>query len=214
MYIPVRNGIFPATPVNKERSSPQQLQPQMGSWWPLRELEKERMSVIRLLPLPTEWAPRKLETWKQDPGPENWGTYQSNDFSGPRFLYLPIHRKALHSLTGDTWFSFTNNHLLGLAWWCSGCQSVCQSRGHRLDPGSRKIPETNWAHAPQLLIPCSRAQEPQLLKPMHLAPMLRNQRSHFNEKPVQPDQERTLLITTKESPSAATKIQHNRKQIR
>ena len=35
------------------------------------------------------------------------------------------------------------------------------------------------AHMPQLLDPtCSRAQEPQLLKPEHLEPMLCNKRSH------------------------------------
>ena len=45
------------------------------------------------------------------------------------------------------------------------------------------------AHEPQLLNPRaqllslrSRAREPQLLEPTHLEPMLRNKRSHRNEK--------------------------------
>ena len=33
------------------------------------------------------------------------------------------------------------------------------------------------------------AYVPQLLKPMHLEPMLRNKRSHRNEKPVRRDEE-------------------------
>jgi len=28
----------------------------------------------------------------------------------------------------------------GLPWCCSGCESTCQCRGHRLDPWSGKIP--------------------------------------------------------------------------
>ena len=37
--------------------------------------------------------------------------YQWNDFSEPRFLHLPTHRKVLSSLTWDNWFSFVNNNL-------------------------------------------------------------------------------------------------------
>ncbi|KAJ8786649.1 hypothetical protein J1605_006138 [Eschrichtius robustus] len=28
----------------------------------------------------------------------------------------------------------------GLPWWCSGCESACQCRGHGFDPWSGKIP--------------------------------------------------------------------------
>ena len=40
----------------------------------------------------------------------------------------------------------------------------------------------HWTHVPQLLSLHSRAREPQLLKPAYLEPMLRNKRSHHNEK--------------------------------
>ena len=42
-----------------------------------------------------------------------WGAYERKDFSEPRFLYLPTHRKALNSLTWDIWFS------LIVTFWCS-----------------------------------------------------------------------------------------------
>ena len=45
--------------------------------------------------------------------PDGWGAYQRNDFSDPRPLHLPIHRKALNSLTWHNWFSLINsNHLM------------------------------------------------------------------------------------------------------
>ena len=47
----------------------------------------------------------------------DWGglaaaAYQRKDFSEPRLLHLPIHRKALNSLTWDIWFSLISNNLL------------------------------------------------------------------------------------------------------
>ena len=50
-------------------------------------------------------------------------------------------------------------------------------------PGRSHMPRSNWARAPQLLSLPSRTREPQLLKPSGLEPMLRNKRSHRNEKP-------------------------------
>ena len=50
-------------------------------------------------------------------------------------------------------------------------------------PGISHIPRSNLARAPQLLSLRSRAREPQLLKPVHLEPMLCNKRSHCNKKP-------------------------------
>ena len=44
--------------------------------------------------------------------PDSWGAYQRNDFSEPRLLHLPIHRKALNSLTWDVWLSLLNSNLL------------------------------------------------------------------------------------------------------
>ena len=53
---------------------------------------------------------------------------------------------------------------------------------------------------------------PQLLKPVHLEPVLRNKRSHHNEKPTHCNEEYPLLTATRESPRAATKIQHSQKK--
>ena len=49
-------------------------------------------------------------------------------------------------------------------------------------PGRSHMLRSNSACAPQLLSLCSRAREPQLLKPMNLEPVLLNKRSHRNEK--------------------------------
>ena len=40
------------------------------------------------------------------------GEYQRNNFNKPRLLHLPIHRKALNSLTWDVWFSLIRINLL------------------------------------------------------------------------------------------------------
>ena len=49
--------------------------------------------------------------------------------------------------------------------------------------GRSHMPWRNWACAPQLLSLRSTAREPQLRMPACLEPMLRNKRSHCNEKP-------------------------------
>ena len=73
-------------------------------------------------------------------------------------------------------------------------------------------------HTPQLLSLCSRARKLQLLsplaattKPAHLEPVLYNKRSHCNEKPLYHSEEEPLLYATRESPRAATEIQHSHK---
>ena len=45
-------------------------------------------------------------------GTYSWDTYERNDFSEPRLLYLPIYKKALNPLTCKIWFSLINNNLL------------------------------------------------------------------------------------------------------
>ena len=49
-------------------------------------------------------------------------------------------------------------------------------------PGKSHMPRSSSARGPQLLSLCSRAREPQLLKPVCLEPVLCNKRSHCNEK--------------------------------
>ena len=56
-------------------------------------------------------------------------------------------------------------------------------------PGRSHMPRSNYARAPQLLSLSSGAREPQLLKPTCLEPMLRNKRSHRNEKPAHRNEE-------------------------
>ena len=46
--------------------------------------------------------------------PDSWGADQWNDFNEPRLLHLPIHRKALNSLTWDVCFLW-----LAVIFWCS-----------------------------------------------------------------------------------------------
>ena len=53
-------------------------------------------------------------------------------------------------------------------------------------PGRSHMPQSNEACAPQLLslqATTTEARVPQLLKPARLEPVLRNKRSHRNEKP-------------------------------
>ena len=62
-------------------------------------------------------------------------------------------------------------------------------KGSSPGPGSSHMPQSNEARVPQLLSLHSRALKPQLLKPACLEPMLRNKRSHRNEKPMQRNEE-------------------------
>ena len=54
---------------------------------------------------------------------------------------------------------------------------------------------------------------PQLLKPMCLEPVLRNERSHRNEKPAHRNEEQPPLAATREGLRAATKTEHSHKLI-
>ena len=46
------------------------------------------------------------------------------------------------------------------------------------------MPQSNSAHVSQLLNLCTRAEEPQLLSPRALEPVLGNRRTYRNEKPI------------------------------
>ena len=86
----------------------------MVIWWALRKLRKEKntchQAALRLQPLPAV-SPRGLQMWKHGMlVPESWGAYQMNDFSEPRLLHIPKHRKVLNSW--DMWFSLINKNLL------------------------------------------------------------------------------------------------------
>ena len=54
-----------------------------------------------------------------------------------------------------------------------------------------------------------KAHVPQLLKPASLEPVLCNKRSHCDEKPMHHNEEQSPLVRTRESPHAATNMQHS-----
>ena len=68
-----------------------------------------------------------------------------------------------------------------------------------------------WACALELVSHNYWAHVPQLLKPTHLEPMLRNKRSHRNEKHAHCNEEQPPLAATRESPRAAMKTQSGQK---
>ena len=66
---------------------------------------------------------------------------QRYDFSGPRLLHLPIHRKALNSLTWNIQFSLINRNLLmGFPHSSVGNESACNAGAPGLILGSERSP--------------------------------------------------------------------------
>ena len=64
-------------------------------------------------------------TWRSSEcGPNRWGAYQRNDFSDLQLLLLPIHRKALNTLTWGIYFSLINNNLLNVLVTCPSMQNL------------------------------------------------------------------------------------------
>ena len=84
----------------------------------------------------------------------------------------------------------------GLPLWLSGKESACQCRRHWFDHWSRKIP-----HAAEPLSLCSRAQEPQPLRPTSSRAHASQQGSHRNEKPMHHDYRISPARPTKEKPA-------------
>ena len=69
------------------------------------------------------------------------------------------------------------------------------------------IPALRRFHTPQSK-PVRHKHEPQLLKPIHLKPVLHNKRSHHNETLKHQTKSKPLLTATRER-HAATKTQHS-----
>ena len=112
----MRNGIFPTISWTRMSQSQWWQPPQKVSWWAQRELRRKKntchLVAIRFQPLPTASA-EELRVWKHRIlAPDGWGAYQGNNFSEPRLLHLPIHRKTLNSLPWVIQFSLINNLLL------------------------------------------------------------------------------------------------------
>ena len=68
--------------------------------------------------------------------------------------------------------------MLGMSLWCGGWASTCQCREHGFNPWSGKNP-----HAKEPL-----GQRPTTTEPVHLEPMLCNERSRCSEKPAHHNQ--------------------------
>ena len=85
--------------------------------------------------------------------------------------------------------------------------------------GRSHVPQSNWAHASQLLTLCSAARGAQLLSPHATAAeactpkacALHTTRSHCNERSAHRNEEWPPLAATGESPCTATKTQHSQK---
>ena len=116
--------------------------------------------------------------------------------------------------------TLNKNNNPGLPWWHSDWESTCQCRGHGFEPWSGKIPHveqlSSWATTTEpalwsLGATATEARVPQLLKPICLEPVLRNKRSHRNEKPTHRNEEYPLLTATREGLRAATKTQLSQK---
>ena len=100
----LRNGVFPATSVNKNVTVIRDFRPPNVNLWAPMATRMENNTwapaAIRLQPLAMGSTEEQFRTLAQD----SWGAYDKNDFSEPRLLHCPIHRKALNSLTWDNWF--------------------------------------------------------------------------------------------------------------
>ena len=98
--------------------------------------------------------------------------------------------------------NFQKCEIKGLSWWSSGWESTCQCRGHRFDGSMvQRIP-----HTAEQLSPCSTIAEHTCLELV-----LRNKRSHHNEKSTHSSKEESLLLQLEKAsmqqgrPSAARK---------
>ena len=86
---------------------------------------------------------------------------------------------------------------LGLSWWLSGKESVCQCRRHRFDPWPGKIP-----HASAQLSPYSATTEPTC--PGARAPPEEKPTPHSEEQPRYPQPEKSLHAA--KTSTAASKL--------
>ena len=83
-------------------------------------------------------------------------TGQNSDLSLGKVKFLTV----LNYFTIKLIFKKKERKKEGLSWWLSGKEFPCQCRRHGFDSWSGRIP-----HASEQLSLCSRAPEPQLLKP-------------------------------------------------
>ena len=113
----LRNGGFPAVLINKDVAGISDSGPPKVNFWAQRATRKNNacyLAALELQPLPTV-STEELSGcehtgyWLQIAEMHMKGMISVSPDSG----HLPIHRKALNSLTGDIWFSLT------IIFWCS-----------------------------------------------------------------------------------------------
>ena len=113
----LRNGGFPAMSINKDVAGISDSSPPKVNFWAQRATRKNNacyLAALELQPLPTV-------STKELRGCEHtgyWPQIAEMHMKGmisvsPDSSHLPIHRKALNSLTWDIWFSLT------IIFWCA-----------------------------------------------------------------------------------------------
>ena len=121
----MRYGVFPAISENKDVAVTGDSSPPVWDGEPQEHSGRRRILVI--------WQPSdcSYSLWwaTGSSGCEkhrilashSWDAYESNGFSNePRLLNLPIHRKALNSLTLDIWFPLIHKNIFNI-------QTICVS---------------------------------------------------------------------------------------
>ena len=105
-----------------------------------------------------------------------------------------------------------------MAQWLRICMPMQGTRVRALvreDPtclgATKPVHHNYWACALEPVSHNYWAHVPQLLKPVHLEPMLCNKRSHCNEKLAHLNKQQPPFATNRKSPGAATKTQHSQK---
>ena len=112
--------------------------------------------------------------------------------------FLPAHPES-YRLQSKTWLSLVAQRL-GIHLPMQGTRVRALVWEEPTCPGATKPVHHNcWACAPEPTCHNYWAQVPQLLKPMHLEPVLRNGRGCRNEKPAHHNEQWPLLAATGES---------------
>ena len=101
----LKNGTFPA--INSKQRMPQSSK-FAALLHELVNSEERQGEKEYLMSPPTVNPEETQDVIIKILAPDSWDEYKKKkDFSGPRLLHLPIHRKALNFLTWDIWFSLT-----------------------------------------------------------------------------------------------------------
>ena len=112
----MRNGVFPAISINKDTTPIiSDFGPPYVNFWAWRAPGKNHLWTSSPQAATSPSGEQNQGCEKSNCrmlGPDSWDANKRNDFNKSRCLHLPIHRKALNSLTRDIWFSLANNYLL------------------------------------------------------------------------------------------------------